>query len=179
MRVIISGSAGSGKSTAAKAIAKHFKLRHISAGDKARDIAKSLGFKTSGADYLKFHEYIKSHTSIDKKLDNLVIKELRKGNCVIDSRITAYLFKGKAYKIYLKVPEEVAAKRNSVREGVSFNEALTSIKKRNNEDAKRYKKLYNIDVNDLSVYDLVLDTSNFNINNMNNTLFSVLRKVLK
>jgi cytidylate kinase len=179
VRVIISGNAGSGKSTVARAVAKVFDLRHVSAGDKARRIAKKLGFKTEGEEYLKFHHYIKSHPKIDKELDKEIMKELRMGRCVVDSRLAAYLFKGKAYKIYLKVPEDVAAKRNALREGVNKFEALSAVKKRNREDALRYKKLYNIDVNDLSVFDLVLDTSHFSIKQMNQIVISLLRKVLK
>lgn len=179
MRVIISGSAGSGKSTIARAVAKQFKLEHLSAGEKSRQIAKKLGFKTIGEDYLRFHKYLKKHPEVDKELDKNIIKDLKKGDCVVDSRIAAYLYKGEAYNIYLKVPLEVAAERNAKREGISKSEALKAVQKRNKEDAKRYKSLYNIDVDDLSVYDLVLDTSYFSKKDMNQVVNYVLRKVLK
>lgn len=179
MRVIISGNAGSGKSTVARAVAKRFGLRHVSAGDKARGIAKKLGFKIVGKEYLKFHAFVKGHPEIDKELDNAVMKELSKGRCVVDSRLAPYLFKGKVYKIYLKVPEHEAAKRNALREGISRVEALKAVKKRNREDARRYMKLYSIDISDLSVYDLVLDTSFFSIKGMTDVVIFLLRKVLK
>jgi len=179
MIVIVSGGAGSGKSTVARAVAKKFKLRHVSAGDKMRQLASALGFKTSGAEFLEFHEYVKSHPAVDKKLDELIMKDLRQGDCVVDSRLAAYLYKGRAYRIMLKVPDSVAARRNALREGVSESEALKSIIRRNREDALRYKKLYGIDVSDVSVYDFVLDTSPLSIEEMIAAVVSFLRKVLK
>jgi len=179
VRVIISGGAGSGKSTVAKAVAKRFKLRHVSTGDKNRLIARKLGFKTSGASYLKFHEYMKSHLEVDREIDELIMKDLHKGGCVVDSHLAAHLFKGKAYRIMLKVPVEVAAERNALREGVSKLEVLRAISKRNLANASRYRRIYGVDVNDLSVYDLVLDTSYFSIKDMNSIVISVLRKLLK
>jgi len=177
--VIVSGGAGSGKSTVARSVAKGLGLRHVSAGDKMRELAKSLGFKTSGEGFLKFHDYVKTHPVVDKKLDRLILKDLRQGDCVVDSRLAAYLFKGRAYRLRLKVPDKVAAQRNALREGITKSEALKAVKKRNLEDAKRYKRLYGFDVNDLSVYDLVLDTSYFSIKDMNSIVLFVLRKLLK
>jgi len=179
VRVIIDGGAGSGKSTVARAVAKHFKLRHVSAGEKFREVARRMGFKTTGTDYLRFHEYQRKHLEIDYEIDKLILKDLRSGEWVIDSRIAGYLFKGKAYRILLKVPDVVAAKRNSLREGVSKVVALEAVKKRNSEDARRYRKLYGIDLGDTSVYNLVLDTSYFPIKDMNYIIISVLRKLLK
>ena len=179
MRVIIDGWAGSGKSTVAKAVAKKFKLRHVSAGDKFRSIAKQMGFKTSGEDYLKFHQYQKSHPEIDRLMDSLIAKDLKKGGCVVDSRIAGQLFKGKAFRILLKVPDVVAAKRNALREGVSQKEALRAVVKRNSEDAARYKRLYGVNRFDVSPYDLVLDTSYYSIKDMNSVILFVLKKVIK
>ncbi|HLE06361.1 MAG TPA: nucleoside monophosphate kinase, partial [Candidatus Nanoarchaeia archaeon] len=163
MIILLSGSAGTGKSTVAKDVAKKFKLRHISSGDLMRQISVKNGFDSDGEGFLRFHEYIKKHPEIDKELDSLMIKELNKGNCVSDSRLMPYLYKDKAFKILLKVPDEVAAKRNSLRENTPLSETIKTLKERNEQNNKRYKKLYNIDVNDLSVYDLVLDTRHFSI----------------
>jgi cytidylate kinase len=178
-RVIISGTAGSGKSTVARAIAKRFGLKHFSGGEASRQVAKKLGFKISGKAYLSFHDYIKNHPEIDEMIDKLVLSKVKRGSCVVDSRLAAYLFKGKAYRIYLKVPDVVAAKRNALREGISGSEALKAVTERNKADAERYKELYSVDVNELGVYDLVLDTSYFSIKEMNAVVIYLLRKVLK
>lgn len=179
MRVLVSGNAGSGKSTVARVVAEEFKLRRFSGGEASRRIAKKLGFKTSGEEFLKFHDYVREHPGIDREIDELINSFLEKGGCVVDSRLAPYLYKQEAYRIYLKVPLEVAAERNAAREGIGKVEALKAVSKRNQEDAERYSKLYNVDISDLSVYDLVLDTSYFSIKEMNSVIIFVLRKVLK
>ena len=178
MRVIIDGWAGSGKSTVARAVAERFKLRHVSAGDKFRVVARRLGFSTNGEGFLEFSEYQRTHPSVDKAIDELIIKDLRRGNCVVDSRIAGRLFKGRAYRVLLRVPDLVAAERNALREGVSKAEALRAVVKRNKADIARYEQLYGIDFSDLSVYDLVLDTSHFSIKDMNAVVLFVLSKAL-
>lgn len=177
MIILLSGGAGTGKSTVAKAVAKKFKLKHISSGDLMRQIAVKKGFDSEGPGFLKFHEYIKKHPEIDHEVDDLMIKEINKDNCVSDSRLMPYLYKGKAYKILLKVPDQVAAQRNALREKLTINEAIKQLKARNEKNAKRYKKVYGIDINDTSVYDLVLDTSHFPIKEMNNIVISTIKKV--
>ena len=177
--IIISGSAGTGKSTVAKALARRFKLRHISAGGKMRELAKELGFNTKGREFLKFYNYLRNHSSIDRKLDREIIHEVKEGSCVIESRLAAYIIKLPSFKILLKVPDSIAARRIALRDGISKSEALNIIRKRNKEDLIRYKKLYNININDYSIYDMILDTSFFNIKDMNSIIINAVSKVLK
>ena len=177
--IIISGGAGTGKSTVAKAVAKALKLRHVSAGDKMRELAREIGFKSEGEEFVKFQDYVKKHKDIDKKLDKMIIDDVSKGNCVVDSRLAAYLVKNADYKILLKVPERLAAERIALREGVSIDEALKQNNARNKKEWKRYKKLYKIDINDLSPYDLVLDTSKFSIKNMNKVAIFAVKTYIK
>ncbi len=179
MRVIVAGGAGVGKSTVARFIAKKFGLRHVSAGDKIRLLAKDYGFSTNGVEFLKFGDFVKNHPEVDKRLDELILRDVKRGNCVIDSRLTAFLFKGKAYRILLKVPDVVAAKRNSLREGVSVAESLKAVVKRNKADVARFKRLYGVDINDLSVFNLIIDTSHLFINDMCSVVSFILRKIIK
>jgi len=177
--IIISGGAGTGKSTVAKAVAKALKLRHVSAGDKMRELARDLGFKSEGEEFVKFQDYVKKHKDIDKKLDKMIIDDVSKGNCVVDSRLAAYIVKNADYKILLRVPARVAAERIAIRERVSADEALKQNTARNKKEWKRYKSLYKININDLSVYDLILDTSKFNIEAMNKVAIFAVKTYLK
>ena len=49
-------------------------------------------------------------------------------------------------------------KRVGLREGETLEEATAATIDRQRSEAKRYKQWYDIDINDLSVYDLVLNT---------------------
>ncbi|MFA5406851.1 MAG: cytidylate kinase family protein [Candidatus Nanoarchaeia archaeon] len=178
MNIIISGSAGTGKSTVSREVAKVFGLHHVSAGEQFRAVAQSMGYATTGKDYLRFHEYQRGHPEIDEQIDCSIKAELDKGDCVLDTRIAAYLYKGKAYRVLLKVPDSEAAKRNALRENIVVSEALKAVIERNKADSARYKKIYGIDLNDHSVYDLVIDTSYFSIKEMNDIVLCVLKKLI-
>ena len=177
--IVISGGAGTGKSTVAKAVAKTFKLRHVSAGDKMRELARGLGFKTEGDEFLKFHDYVKKHKEIDRQLDALIIQDVSKGGCVVDSRLAAYLINNPTFKIFLRVPNKISAERIALRENISIEQALKTNNERNKKDHKRYKKLYKIDINDLSTYDLILNTSNYPIKEMNEVIIYAIKKKLE
>ena len=63
-----------------------------------------------------------------------------------------------AFMIYLHARPEVRVSRIGVREGESVEAAQEATKLREASEAKRYKMYYGIDIGDLSVYDLVVDT---------------------
>ncbi len=176
MRIIISGFAGTGKSSVAKHLAKVFNLKHISAGDLMRDLAVKHGFSSNGKE---FSDYIKQvNKEIDDELNKLVLKELRKNNCVIDSRLMAYLFNGEAIRILLKSSLNVRAKRIANREGISLTTAKKIINERDNNDVKRFNK-YGININDLSVYDLILNTELVSKDSMNKVIEYFIKQTIK
>jgi len=53
----------------------------------------------------------------------------------------------------------VSAERVAYRDLSSPGDAMRLVKMRDERDRARYKKLYNIDISDESIYDLVIDTS--------------------
>lgn len=159
MIITISGDLGSGKSTVARALAEKFKLKHYSAGDFMREMAKERGISL-----LELSKMAEEDPSIDKEIDERTKKlAAEEDDFVIDSRI-AYHFIPKAIKIHMKVDAEEAAKRVSKRgqegeEKASIEETKKRLLKRAKSEAERYKKYYGIDVNDESKYDLVFDTT--------------------
>jgi cytidylate kinase len=63
-----------------------------------------------------------------------------------------------AFRVYLGASPEVRIKRVGLREGELFDEVRRHTLERQSSEAKRYKKYYNIDVEDKSVYDMIIDT---------------------
>ncbi len=159
--VIVSGFAGAGKSTLAKKIAEKYKLRYLSSGDLFRKIAAEHNIVVDKHSYKKFieaHRKIKKIPEIDLKVDELQRKEAEKGNIVIDSWLGGFIIP-EGIKIYLKVDLEEAARRISKRDGISQEEARKRILERYKENKERFLKLYNINIDDLSPFHLVLDTT--------------------
>ena len=162
MRITISGTPGSGKSTVAKLLAKKLGYKHYSVGDYRRDRAKKQNMTLN--EYNKLGE---SKDFTDIEADNWQKGLGKEDNFVIDSRL-GYYFIPDSVKIFLDVDEKVGAKRifkeKRSRERFSDEkEALQSLKKRQESDKKRYKKYYGINPFKKEHYDLVIDTSDKSI----------------
>ena len=66
-------------------------------------------------------------------------------------------------KIWIKAPLPVRVKRILRREkSISFEEELERTVEREKSEALRYMNYYNIDISDLSIYDIVIDSEKWN-----------------
>jgi cytidylate kinase len=63
--------------------------------------------------------------------------------------------------VVLKTDLKVRAERIANRESKLFEDSLHETRAREESEARRYKKYYNFDIRDLSVYDLAVDTAKF------------------
>lgn len=153
---------GSGKSTIAEIVAKKLKLRFYSMGNIMRELAAKRK--------LSINEYIALDEDVDSEADNYQKNlGLKEDNFIVDGRL-AFYFIPDSIKIFFDVNPEVGAERifrnqrtGSEKKYNNVNDALNSIKKRIEEDKKRYKKLYNTDAYDKNNFDYVIDTTNLSI----------------
>ena len=169
MIISFSGDAGSGKSTIAKKTAQALGYPRYYMGQIFRDLAKKRGLTL--VEYLKLGE---KDPNIDKEVDAYLVRlSQEKNNFVIESR-TAWHFIPHSLKIYLKVTEEEGARRifnhlqkensrNEDRNIRSVEDVLISNRRRRETDDKRYWQYYRINIHDPKQYDLVLDTTQLNI----------------
>ena len=153
LTITVSGLSGSGKSTIGKAIAKAFGLELKSMGDVFRDSAKEKG--------ISIEEFSKSRSEeTDILLDKKTLELAKKGNVVLIGRLTAWVAGDNAdVKLWVDCDKQTRIKRVAKRENISEEEAKRRIEERDTADAKRYEKLYGIDVNDKSVYDILFDNT--------------------
>jgi len=154
--IAIGGLHGTGKSTCAKALAKKFNLRYVSAGEMFREIAREKGISIE--ELSKLSEIDKS---IDLAIDERTKKEAEDGNVILEGQLTPWIVKNNALKIYIAAPKKDRITRISKRDGVALEEAEKETLSREVSERKRYKEYYGIDVDDLSIYDLIIDTSLF------------------
>ena len=64
----------------------------------------------------------------------------------------------KALKVWIKAPVNVRVKRISGREDAPVDIMLDETIKREASEAVRYKEIYEIDIDNMSIYDLVIDS---------------------
>jgi cytidylate kinase len=153
--VTISGLHGTGKSTYAKAIAESFNLRHVSAGHLFRKLAEERNLSIEELTKLAGED-----PSIDNLIDKKMMEEAERGDVVIDGQLAGWMAKDKAnVKIFLTAPERVRIERIAGRDSITLKEAEAQTALRERLEKERYKKYYGIDIEDLSIYDLIVDTS--------------------
>ena len=172
--ITVSGPHGTGKSTYAKALAQAFKLRYISAGELFRDLAKqqklSLGELSSRA---------AEDPSIDRMLDERTKAEAKKGGVVIDAQLAAWMVKEIAnVRVLLTASDDVRFKRIAQRDQVKLEDARRETEYRESIQQKRYMKYYGIDVHNLAIYDLTVDTSLHTIEETKRIVLESVRDVL-
>ena len=157
MRITISGPPGSGKTTACNRLSEILGLKAVVFGKIFREMAaeKHLSLNEFGA-------LAEKDPSIDESIDSKILEIARENeDIILESRLSAYMLSRNnipAFKIYLWASPEVRMSRIGSREGQSLEDAVKETLQRQESEAKRYKMYYDIDINDMSVYDLVVDT---------------------
>jgi len=162
--ITIAGKPGSGKSTTSKSVAKQLNFTHFSSGDFFRAAGKERGI-----DVFQANLVAEAETDIDLAVDQK-LRQLgeHEDNLVIDSRM-AWHWMPYSFKVYLDLDLMIAAQRilsslDDARmevEDIPDNEATYAarLQDRLDSEAKRYKKLYDVNPYDPGNYDLVIDTS--------------------
>jgi len=179
--ISITGTLGSGKSSTAKLVAQRLDYQHFSAGDFFRNIGLKLGISIN-----EVNKKAETDSEIDVLTDDEVRKVGEMKKIVIDSRM-AYHFIPESFKVYLNLPPEIAKERilNNLKEDAlrkksedaqTPEEIYNKIVNRLESEKKRYQELYGVDRNDLSKFDLIIDT---NKNNLKEVVEIILKEYSK
>ena len=154
--ITISGTPGSGKSTVAELLEAKLGIKYVYSGMIFRELAKKYKMSLE-----EFGKYCESNSKIDKELDDKQLEILRKGNIIMEGRLAgwlAHLNDIPAFKISIDTDLETRAKRIVKREKGDVEKRKQEILKREESEALRYKKYYDIDLKDSSIYDIVIDS---------------------
>jgi len=155
MIITVSGPHGTGKSTYAAQLAEALRIRHVSAGALFRKIAKEKRISLE-----ELGEKALEDPSIDKLVDERTIAEAAKRNVVVDGQLAGWVLKDRSdLRIYLTAPEDVRLERIAKRDKVTVEEARVQTDQRESVQRERYSRHYGFQVEDRSIYHLVLDTS--------------------
>ena len=173
MRITISGPPGSGKTTACSKLSEKLGLEAVVFGKIFRQLAaeKNLTLGELGA-------IAEQDPSIDKMIDARILDIARANeDIILESRLSAYMLSRNgipAFKIYLDASPDVRMARVGLREGETFEEAHAKTIDRQRSEAKRYMMYYGIDIEDKSVYDLVVNTDELDPDQVLDTILEAL-----
>lgn len=157
--ITISGKPGCGKTTVAKILSNKLNYNFISSGEKFRKLAEEKGMNI--VDFVS--NYLPIHPEIDLEIDQFFIDYAKNNNdLIIPTRIIGHLLSLNNinnFKVYLFADFDERIKRIANREN---NQSIQDIKKdleiRESAEYEKFIKLYNIDINDLTMYNLVIYT---------------------
>ncbi|WP_135664147.1 (d)CMP kinase [Halorhabdus rudnickae] len=156
MLITVSGPAGSGKSTLAESLADALDYEHVSGGDIFRSLAQEQDMTP-----LELNKQAEEDEAIDLDLDRRLRTIARdRDDLVLESRLAGWMAGNYAdLKLWLDAPLDVRADRIAQRENKQIEQAKTETRERGESEAQRYEAYYGIDIEDLSIYDLAINTA--------------------
>jgi cytidylate kinase len=157
LRITIAGDIGSGKSTIAKRLADLAGREPLSTGGIQRQLAQARGLTV-----LELNKLAEQDPSIDQEIDGYLIR-LEDRQLVVESRM-AWHFVPETLKLYLYISDGAAARRIIGAQRIdehygTIANAIQPIMARRRSEIIRFRKYYNVDIDDLRNYDLVIDTT--------------------
>ena len=155
VRVAISGKSGCGNTTVSSMLAEKLGIKLINY--TFRQLAAEKGLTLA-----EVIENAKTDDSYDITVDTRQVDLARQESCILGSRLAIWMLKEANLKVYLLADPEVRAKRILNREGGNLQEIIDFTSMRDNEDSRRYMKLYQIDNNDFDFVDMKIDTALYN-----------------
>jgi cytidylate kinase len=171
VRVVISGPPGSGKTTQAKLLAEEYGLKYYSAGRIFREIAQQRGVSLEELSLIALKD-----PSIDLEVDKRTYEVAREDNIVIDGHLSAWIVSELVdYRIYITAPLSLRMLRIASRDGKSIEDAFRETIVREYTQKKRFLEFYGIDIDDLSIFDLVINTKYIGIKEA----FEIIKKALE
>lgn len=160
--ISLSGDLAAGKGTVSEILIKDLNYGIYRNGAYARKLAADMGL-----DITSFNSYLAEHPEIDTQIEKSAAEYAKDhDNFIIDARLGWYAVP-ESFKVYLRVDIDEAAKRAFEDKKRKNTENLATVEeqkqdmiRRFNLENERYWNLYHVRKEDMSNYDLVVDTTN-------------------
>jgi cytidylate kinase len=156
--VTISGLPGSGTSTVARSVAEVLGVPRLDGGTVFRSLAVERGMNL-----VDFSLLAETDPTIDLALDQRLAERAVAGGVVLESRLAGHIATNQgvagAVRVWVACDEAERARRVATRENLGEPAALAANRNRERSERHRYRDYYDIDLDDLDVYDLLLDST--------------------
>ena len=172
--ITISGPPGSGTSTLVAKISQSRGWNSLNGGDVFREEAARRGISVE-----ELSAEAKDDLDVDRALDSLLQERMRSTESpeIVESRLSgwwAHQIGLDCLRVWVAVSEDERARRIQDREGGTIEESLGRSKQRQMDDMDRYMELYQIDLDDLTPYNLVVDADDLDAEGVFNVVNSEL-----
>ena len=173
MIITIGGLAGTGTTTLAEVLSERLDVPYISAGSIFREMAAEHGMSV-----LEFSEFAEGNDDIDKEIDRRQAEKAKLAdNLIVEGRLSAFFVDNADLKLWLITPFDVRSKRIADREEKSVDVAKEEIITREKSEALRYKEIHNIDISNMDIYDLIINTDSFNPESISEIVTTTLKVI--
>lgn len=169
IRIAISGQSGCGNTTVSKIISEKLNCKMVNY--TFRNVAEEQGME-----FRDFCIMAEKDPKWDYYVDEKQVELAMEGSSVLGSRLAVWMLKEADLKVFLTASPEVRAGRIHKREGGDIQEIMDYTAARDTRDSARYKKLYEIDNSDYGFCDLVINTDNYNPDQIVNIILSAVRR---
>ncbi len=159
-RLTVSGKPGSGTSTLVDLLSEKRGWDSVNGGDVFRQEAERRELSVDD-----FSRLCKEDLDVDRSLDDMLklLVSSSNGPSIIESRLSgwwAYLAGIECLRIWIEVSNEERARRILSREGGQYEQVLNASLRRNSDDMERYQELYEINLDDMSPYNMIIQADN-------------------
>jgi len=152
IKIAISGKSGCGNTTISKMLSENLGLKFINFTFRSLAREKNLDLET-------ILELAANDDSWDREVDSRQVSLAREdGGCVLGSRLAIWMLQEADLKVYLEASPQVRARRITKRESGDLEETAAFTAERDRQDMCRYLRIYNIDTDNYSFADLIINT---------------------
>ena len=160
MRITVSGLPGSGTTSLSRYLAERHGFQMISAGEVFRQLAKEHNMELA-----EFGRLAEEDPAYDKLIDARQ-KEIaaERDNIIVEGRLSGWMVEDADLKIWLYAPIGCRIKRIAFRDQTADEKTAELLTlEREKCEAGRYRTYYSIDIGDLSIYHLVLNSEHWGV----------------
>jgi cytidylate kinase len=160
MRITVSGLPGSGTTSLARYLSEKHNFGLVSAGEVFRQMAREHGM-----DLAEFGKFAEKNQEIDRMIDARQ-KEiaLSRNDIIVEGRLSGWFVEQADLKIWLAAPLACRVERILSRDTIeNLEKAKRLTEEREMSEALRYRMYYGIDIRDLSLYHIVLNSERWGV----------------
>ncbi len=157
LTVTVGGLAGTGTSTLCRLLSAAFDLPYTYAGQLFRQEAARRGLSLA-----EFGALCQEDPAVDRSLDDRQLELLRQGGILLEGRMAGWLAEHNdvdAFTVWVVCDEDERMRRIAERDGGDREAQRRATLTREASEQARFLDYHGADLGDLSIYDLVLDST--------------------